>query len=55
MKSFEQLARSGYEAYRKQINHNGEYAVVWDALLEREKEAWAAVAKQIVAEMATVH
>ncbi len=55
MKSFEQLARSGYEAYRKQTTLNGEYAVVWDALLEREQEAWLAATKQIVAEVAALH
>lgn len=56
MKSFEQLARSGYEAYSKELQRRiGVNAPPWSALQPSERECWTAAARQVVAEMATVH
>lgn len=56
MKSFEQLARSAYTAHSKELYHRiGVNSRPWDDLANSERECWIAAAKQIVAEMATVH
>lgn len=58
MKSYEQLARSGYEAFLKERKRQGSNStdhVGWDILSPQQKATWIAAAKQIVAEMATVH
>lgn len=58
MKSFEQLARSGYAAYCKQaggVTFDGKPLPTYDELgLERQR-CWVEATKQIVAEMAAVH
>lgn len=57
MKSFEQLARSAFGAYKKKSAQSFRdlSELTWDDLDEKTREAWLEVAKQIVAEMATVH
>lgn len=58
MKSFEQIARSGYAAYCKQAGgktFDGKPLPTYEQLGLDRQLCWIAVAKQIVAEMATVH
>jgi hypothetical protein len=60
MKSFEQLARSAYAAYRQRQLDSGSGALAmqippWDQLTTPVQLDWIAVAKTVVAEMATVH
>lgn len=58
MKSFEQLARSAHEAFlkeRKAQGSTGTEYIGWETLPLQQRSAWIAAAKQIVAEMATVH
>lgn len=60
MKSFEQLARSAYAAYRERQLASGSNTLAmqtppWDQLTTPAQLDWIAVAKTVVAEMATVH
>lgn len=58
MKSFEQLARSGYAAYCKQaggVTFDGKPLPTYDQLGLERQLCWVAAARQIVAEMAAVH
>lgn len=52
MKSLEQLARSGYEAYCLSV---GLQSWPWPDLPESTRKGWVAAAQKIVAEMASVH
>lgn len=60
MKSFSQLARTAYEAYRQRMVASGSHRLIqdnppWEQLTTPRQMDWVAVAKAIVAEMATVH
>lgn len=57
MKSFEQLARAAFETYKKKRCPllPADQTSSWEQLDEATRDAWRAVARQIVAEMATVH
>lgn len=58
MKSFEQLARSAFEAFLKERKRLGSTSTDynnWESLTENQRAPWIAVAKQLWAEMATVH
>lgn len=59
MKSFEQLAKSAYEAAIKKAGElnlrSDEDFSDWQRLDTKEKEIWLAVAKQLWAEFAVVH
>ena len=60
MKSFDQLAQSAYEAYRKaaiEIDGEGlaEHAMQWAELDDGTRSCWLAAAKQMLAEIAALH
>lgn len=61
MKSFEQLARAAFEAHVKEVDQQGCFVSpglckpTWEELDPRFKQGWIAAAKQLWAEMATVH
>ncbi len=57
MKSYEQLARNAFEAYRdaRAVPCHGVSLTTWADLDEKTRNAWLAVARRIVAEMAAVH
>lgn len=57
MKSFEQLARSAFAAYKNKRFTPGpsDQDVTWDDLDAHTREAWVEVARSVVTEMATVH
>lgn len=60
MKSFEQLAQAGYEAYRKQVQRNNTEGLAahvpsWGDLDEGTRQCWVEATRQIVAEAALVH
>ncbi len=60
MKSYSQLAKSAYETYRKRQLDSGSHSLAmlvppWDQLTTPARLDWVEVAKQIVAEMASVH
>ena len=57
-KSYEQLAQSAYEAYRKGINvgmEDVDKLCPWEELSESERQEWVPVAKQLWAEFAAIH
>lgn len=59
MKSFEQLAQSAHQAYRKRCVESGPSFMnqlpTWDQLTAEAKKDWVAVAKQLWAEFAAIH
>jgi hypothetical protein len=58
MKTFEQLARSGYDAYCKQAGgktFDGKPLPTFEQLGPERQACWIAVAKQLVAEVAALH
>ena len=60
MKSFDQLAQSAYEAYRKaaiELDEEGlaEHAMQWAELEDATRSCWQAAAKQMLAEVAVLH
>ena len=58
MKSFEQLAQVGFEAYEKSGRGSSAYKPLtdeWQRLHPELKAHWLAVAKAIVAEYAVIH
>jgi hypothetical protein len=58
MKTFEQLARSGYDAYCKQAGgktFDGKPLPTFEQLGLDRQACWIAVAKQLVAEVAALH
>jgi hypothetical protein len=58
MKTFEQLAREGYEAYCKQAGgktFDGKPLPTYDELGAERQACWLAATKQIVAAYAVVH
>ena len=55
MKSFEQLAESAFNAYRKSLHcglHQAPLVSTYSQLTDESKSHWVAVAKQVVAEIA---
>jgi hypothetical protein len=61
MKSFEQLARSAFDAHVKEVDRLGGFSAPglrkpeWHELEPQYKQGWIAAAKQLWAEMAAVH
>ena len=60
MKSYAQLGRSAYEAYRKRQLQSGSHTLAsqtppWDQLTTPAQMDWVEVAREIVTEIATVH
>ena len=58
MKTFEQLAKEGYEAFlkaRKQAGSTGTDYLRWDMLSAEQQSCWLAATKQILAAYAVVH
>lgn len=58
MKSYEQLARTAFEAFvkeRKRLVSHGTDHTNWEFMTETQRAPWIAVAKQLWAEMAAVH
>jgi hypothetical protein len=60
MKTYEQLAASGYAAYCKQALRDdteglAAYAPTWEHADEGTKQCWIEATRQIVAEAALVH
>lgn len=55
-KSYEQLAKSAYEAHAKELHRRiGVNAPTWDKVQPSDRECWIAAAKQVAAELALVH
>lgn len=57
-KSFEQLAQSAYEAYRKHVNAGMDFhdeLCPWEELSDTDRAEWIPVAKQLWAEFAAIH
>lgn len=56
MRSYEQLAREAYHAYRKKvIAASGEAPPQWEALHPIDREGWIAAAQQLWSEFTTTH
>lgn len=59
MRTFDQLARSAYEAYRKRANEVDDeglaaHALQWDELDAATQQCWVAAATQVAAEIAAL-
>ncbi len=57
-KSFDQLARTAYEAYRKEARgktSDGKPLPTFEELSVDRQECWIAVARQLLAEFAAFH
>jgi len=55
MKSFEQLARSAYEAHAKELQRRiGVSAPAWDKVPASDRACWEAAARQLWAEFSAL-